>query len=118
LRSSVCILESFLLKSTSPTIPSAINASKMADPHPSRNELYGGCIAAIKNSATTAKTTNPPHPHAQRSQDEEAISKWLSVAFIVPRGKRHARNEFRGFWVGFGIGALIFGLVLAAHWLL
>ena len=69
----------------------------------------------MTNSANTAATTIPAHPHSQRSQDDEAFPNWASVAFIVPFGKRHAGKEFRGFWVGLAIGALMFGLLFVVN---
>lgn len=42
---------------------------------------------------------------------------WSSLAFIVPFGKRHAGKEFRGFWVGLGLAALLFSLIFAASYL-
>jgi hypothetical protein len=113
LRNSVWIRASFLLNRTSPTIPRAITVSAMAVPHCSRNESYGGWMAAMANSATSATTTAPAHPHSHRSHDDDADSNWFSLAFIVPFGKRHAGNEFRGFWVGAGLVALIFVVLFA-----
>ncbi|MGH7007720.1 MAG: PAS domain-containing protein [Stellaceae bacterium] len=110
-RSSVWIPASFRPKITSPTIPRAITASPSATPHRSRHELYGGWTAAMINSAATAAATSPAHPHSHRPHDDDALSNWSSVAFIVPFGKRHAGKEFRGFWIGVAIGALIFALL-------
>ena len=98
-------------------MPKAIAASAKDDPHLSRGESYVGWMAAINNSAITAITTNPAQPHSQRSHEDDAASSWSSVAFIVPFGKRHAGNEFRGFWVGLGVGALMFVLLFGALYL-
>jgi hypothetical protein len=117
-RSSVCIRPSLLPNSTSPTMPKAITASAVAVPHCSRNESYGGWTPAIINSAITATTTNPAHPHSHRSQDDDAFSNLVSAAFIIPIGRRHAGNGFRGFWIGVGVGVLIFGLLFGVASLL
>lgn len=63
---------------------------------------------------TIAKTTKPAQPHSHDAQDDDAFSNWPSLAFIVPFGRRHAGKEFRGFWVGLAIGALMFSLLFIA----
>lgn len=110
---SVWIRESFLLKMTSPTMPKAIAPSITDVSILSQSEAYGNGQIARKTSANTAAATNPAQPHSQRSHDDEAPSSWASVAFIVPFGKRHAGKEFRGFWVGAVIGALMFMVLYA-----
>jgi len=110
-RSSVWMRASFRLKITSPIMPKAIAASIAAVSIRSQSEPYGSGKSARITSANTAAATNPAQPHSQRSHDDEASFSWVSVAFIVPFGKRHAGKEFRGFWTGVAIGALMFGLL-------
>lgn len=112
-RNSVWIFASLLANKISPTIAKAITTSAKNDPHLSRKESYDGWMPAIISSATMAAVTKPAHPHSQRLQDDDAFSNWFSVAFIMPFGKRHAGKEFRGFWVGLGIGVLIFASLFA-----
>lgn len=116
-RNSVWMRASFLLNMTSPTTPAKIRRSASTDPHRSRIESYEGCTHAITNSAAMATATRPAHPHSQRSHDDDALSNWASVAFIVPFGKRHAGKEFRGFWVGAAVGALMFFVLFAVSFL-
>jgi len=112
-RSSVWCRPSILPNSTSPIMPNAIKASATAGPHLFHAELYGGCSPAMTSSANTATTTIAAHPHSHRSHDDDAFSTALSVAFIVPRRRYHAGNEFRGFWVGLLVGALLFAIFVA-----
>jgi len=56
-------------------------------------------------------------PHSQVPQDDDALSNWSSLAFIVPFGNRHAGKEFRGFWIGLGLATFLFSLVFAASYL-
>ena len=110
-RNSVWIRASNLPKITSPTIPSATTASATVTPQWFQNESYAGWIYAIANSAIIPITTNPAQPHSHRPQDDDALSNWASLAFILPFGKNHAGKEFSGFWIGLGIGALIFAFL-------
>jgi hypothetical protein len=64
-------------------------------------------MPAIMSSASTAATTIPAQPHDHSSQVDDALSNWVSVAFVVPFGKRHAGKGFRGFWIELGLGALM-----------
>jgi hypothetical protein len=111
-RNSVWILASNRPNRTSPTMPSATAPSMQTPPHCSMNESYGGCIHAMMSSPTIAATTSPAHPHSHRSQDSDAVSSWLSAAFIIPSGKRHAGSSFRGFWIGLAVGSLMFAILL------
>ncbi len=107
LRSSVWIRLFHIPKPTSPTIPMAIAASVMAEY--AKNELYGGAAQAITSSAITETTTNAPHQIAHRSHDDDALSNWFSVAFIVPFGRHHAgKNNFRTFLIAVAVWSLMF----------
>jgi hypothetical protein len=117
LRNSVWIRASNLPKITSPTMPMAIAASAARLPNRFKAESYAGWTYAITNSAIIATTTTAAHPHSQVPQDDDADSRSASLAFIVPFGNRHAGKEFRGFWVGLGITALLFSLIFAASYL-
>jgi len=97
--------------------PIAIRPLARDDPHCSQNESYGGWHAAMITSAITPTTTKPPPNHSQRSHDSMDFSSSESLAFLVPFGRRHAGKEFEGFWIGVGVGALIFVALFAIHWL-
>jgi hypothetical protein len=98
-------------------MPIATAASATVVPIVFKPESYGGWIYAITNSAITAPTTTAAHPHSQVPQDDDAISNWASLAFVVPFGNRHAGKEFRGFWVGLGLTVLLISLIFAASYL-
>jgi hypothetical protein len=70
---------------------------------------------AMTISAITAATTIPAKPHSHPSQDDDALSNWASLAFIVPFGRRHAGKEFRGFWMGLSLGTIMFALLIGIH---
>ncbi len=118
LRNSVWIRESILPDTTSPTMPMAIQASVIADPHRQRLESYGGWTAAIITSTATAATTNPANIHSQNSNDDDAPSNSSLLAFIVPFGRRHDEKSFRGFWVGLLVSLLMFGTLFAVSFAL
>jgi len=83
-------------------------------------DVYAGSIDSNHMDARhpAPTTTAPAHPHSQRSHDDDADSNWFSLAFIVPFGKRHAGKEFRGFWVGAALVALIFVALFAVSFVI
>jgi hypothetical protein len=64
---------------TSPTIPTAIAASVIAESV--RNVLYGGSIQAMTSSAITETMTSAPQQIPHRSHDDDPFSRSPSVAF-------------------------------------
>jgi hypothetical protein len=106
-----------LLNMISRATPIATKLLASDDPHCSRKESYGGCIAAIATSAATPIITRPPPNHAHRSHDSMDFSSSRSLALITPFGRRHAGKGLKGFWVGVGVGALMFVILFAIHFL-
>jgi hypothetical protein len=70
--------------------PIATRLFARAEPHCSKNESYGGWMAAIATSAITPATIRLPPHHSQRSHDPIERSKSPSLALIMPFGRRHA----------------------------
>jgi hypothetical protein len=110
-RSSVWMRPSHIPNKTSPTIPSAIAPSVIADSV--RNVLYGGSIQAITSSAITATTTNAPQQIPHRSHDDDPLSRSPSVAFIFPFGRyQGGKGSFLTFLMALIVWSPILGFIL------
>ena len=97
--------------------PSATKLFASDEPHCSKKESYGGWIAAMATSPSTPTTTSPPPNHSQRSHDSMDFSSSESLALVMPFGRRRAGKGFKGFWLGIGVGTLMFVILFAVHFL-
>ncbi len=107
------------LNITSPATPAVTKKFAPTGPQCSHGVPYGWFAHAKTISNPTPRTTNAPHPHVQRSQDNSALSssgKSRSLAFLTPFRRYHPKsgNGFVGFWVGLGIGATLLAFLSAA----
>lgn len=102
----VVCLSIVMEKRTSPPTPAATRIFAAKEPNLPRQESYGGWTYASVASTINPNTMSRPQAIAHLSLDDSERSKSLSLALLIPPGRRHAGNAVPiwVFWLVVALG--------------